>query len=253
MWPSIKSIEQPETLAAAFALVNPPQKVLFSGGSYLAADRSPDVDTLIDINALLGNEITDQDTRLRMAAGTTLEQLIQTLDQDKYPDLVSSARWSCPSKNIRNQRTIGGEIGQARTDSELLILLHCLGATLELEAGGTSEASLREWDGNGIVTSVSVAAADLHRSAFRRFALIPSAPAFVIVAGVRRNDAFNLAIGGQANRVTNFVLSDKERSAESISEIASIAAEQFTSDHYGTVAYKQRLIEIGTARVVGGL
>jgi CO/xanthine dehydrogenase FAD-binding subunit len=253
MWASIKTIERPTSLEQAVGLIVPDQKVVLAGGSYLVAEQSPHIDTLIDIQNLIRHDIIEDGNGVDIGAGATLEDILEQLQEDQWAELNAGIRWSCPSRNIRNQRTIGGEIARARPDSELLTYLRALGATLKIAATNPQERDIRNWDPQGIITAIKIEAADIQGTAIQRFALIPSAPAFVIVAGVKRETEVHIAIGGRADGISTWTLTEKKSLPEFISQTAAAAAQHFSSDHYGSLSYKQQLIKVGLKRTIEDL
>jgi hypothetical protein len=180
MWTTIKYFEKPASLEDACSLIVRGQKVVFSGGSYLAAEQSADIDTLIAINHLLDDRIEMNDSVLTIGAGATLQNLIQFDSNNSSLRLAECARWSCPSRNIRNQRTIGGEVGCQRTNSELFTYLQALDVRLEIMTPTPQSMSIREWDGQGIITALQIDLDTVKQTFCQRFALIPSAPAVVM-------------------------------------------------------------------------
>lgn len=252
MWTTIKHFEKPASLEEAYALIVPREKVLFSGGSYLTAEQSGEIDTLIAIRHLLDNSITMNGSTLTIGAGVTLQDLAR-YDWSSYPlRLVECVRFSCPSRNIRNQRTIGGEIGHRRANSELFTYLHALNPILEIAAPDHLTISLREWDGTGIITAVRINLDKVERTFCQRFTLIPSAPAIVIVAGVLHEKGLDVAIGGAADSVSMATIADLQAPDESIGQIAADASEIFSADQHGSVEYKEQLIRTGLRRIIAG-
>ncbi len=250
MWASIKTIERPTSLEQAITYLVPGRKVVLAGGSYLVAEQSPHIDTLVDINSLIGQDIIENGEGIDIGAGATLEDILEHFKKERWANLTASVRWSCPSKNIRNQRTIGGEIARARPDSELCTFLHALGATLRIVSADPQEIDIRNWDATGIITAMRIKTAHLEGTAIQRFALIPSAPAFVIVVGVRREKEIDVSIGGRADGINTWAFSDEESPIDFASETAAAAVEHFSTDHHGSQAYKQKLIEVGLTRII---
>jgi CO/xanthine dehydrogenase FAD-binding subunit len=250
MWTTIKYFEKPASLEDACSLIVRGQKVVFSGGSYLAAEQSADIDTLIAINHLLDDRIEMNDSVLTIGAGATLQNLIQFDSNNSSLRLAECARWSCPSRNIRNQRTIGGEVGCQRTNSELFTYLQALDVRLEIMTPTPQSMSIREWDGQGIITALQIDLDTVKQTFCQRFALIPSAPAVVIVAGVLRTQDLDVAVGGVAGELSLASISDLQSPDESIARITASASKQFKTDQHGSQAYKEQLIRTGLARVI---
>jgi CO/xanthine dehydrogenase FAD-binding subunit len=250
MWTTIKHFEKPASLEDAYSLIVPGQKVVFSGGSYLAAEQSADIDTLIAINHLLNDRIEMTDTVLTIGAGATLQNLVQYEVANSPLRMAECARYSCPSRNVRNQRTVGGEIGRNRTNSELFAYLQALDVRLEIVTSTPQSMSVREWDGRGIITALKIDLDTVKQTFCQRFALIPSAPAVVIVAGVLRKEGLDVAVGGAASELSLASITEMKSPDETIARIAASASKQFIRDQHGSQAYKEQLIRTGLARVI---
>ena len=156
MWYSIKSIIKPDTLAEAYSLQQGERTTLFSGGSYLVAEKNQSIQTLIDVNSLTGNTITASSECVEINAGATLQSFIDIVKHiNPNSRLLDGAKNSCPSKNLRNQRTFGGEVGQNRPNSEILVFLHAVDAELIIFTNSEKTISIRKWDGKGVVTRIT--------------------------------------------------------------------------------------------------
>ena len=249
MWSSILKIEIPVSLEEAWALCNPIQQVLFSGGTYLVAQKDPTINTLIDLNHLLNNSINKKESTTKFGAKATLQEVINYHKDKKDWNISQCAKWSCPSKNIRNQRTLGGEIAQQRVESELYAYLCAVNVSLSLFTTDSHVIKIRDWNGRGIITGIEFDAESIDKISVKRFALIPSSPAFVIVAGVRRRNNIDLTVGGRASKSGFFSVSVDEFTDEFITYISATAVKQFYTDHYGSITYKQGLIQTGLKRV----
>ncbi len=236
MWSSITNIQFPETLAEAGDLAAQNNAVIFSGGTYLAAQRDPSIHTLVDINRLIAKKIDYSHGKLYCGAGATLQDLIDYFSKDDNHHLAAAARWSCASKNIRNQRTIGGEIARGRCNSEIVAAITALNAQLEMKE-------------NNIITGLNIDLAGVNAIHLERFALLPSAPAFVIVAGVRGDVEIKIAIGGQARQLTIQNVSKTEFDSQWIDKLCSLVVKNFDDDHVGPRAYKQAVIRTGLQRL----
>lgn len=248
MWASIKTILKPDNLTAAYR-ARSEKKVFIGGGTYLIAEKNPNISTLIDLSGLIDTKITDRKGKVCIGAGVTLQDLAEIRPPQIPADLAAASRWSCPSKNIRNQRTLGGEIAKARTASEIVVLLHALDVELVIYRPEATRSSIRDWDGNGIISAIRFEAKTLTSSAIQRFAVIPSAPAFVIVAGVRRQETAMLAIGGQAGQIQRAAIAMMQFTDEWTRTFSEEAATRFPSDHLGSAAVKQKIIQAGLRRV----
>ena len=249
MWSSIRHIDFPESLAEANKLAGEEGKTLFAGGTYLVAEKNPAVHTLVDINHLLDRSIQCTDDAIIIGAGATLQQIVCTLQERKPLSLSRAARQSCYSKNIRNQRTIGGEIARRKTCSEVVTLLHALNTRLLITAETGRSIPLRRWNGAGIIEALAIGTADIRAEALERFALLPSAAAMVVVAGVRRESQVEISVGGQARCVATLQIPVEEFTNERIAAFSAATIRNFRADAAGSLRYKQSLIETGLKRV----
>lgn len=242
MWYSIESVVKPESLREAYSLQKE-EAVLFSGGSFLTAEKNPAVKTLIDINELMEDSVHADYDGVQIATGATLQTFIDTVTpMDPDSRLLDGVRASCPSKNIRNQRTFGGEVGQNRPNSDALVFLHAVNAELTVVTKDQSTMSIRDWDGDGIVTEIAYYPNQIDSIELLRFSVIPSAQAVVIVGAARRSDSLEFAIGGTTDRIQNFSVSAKGWNDQAAVNIADDAIAHFKADHFGSLDYKRSLI-----------
>jgi len=233
MWSSIKQIIKPERFSEALVLGQESGAAFFSGGTYLMATQTKTIHTLLDLNHLLSDQIEKRDKNLIVGAGSSLQKL---LDSDS--EMLSAAIIaSCPSKNIRNQRTLGGEIAQGRPDSDLLVYLHAAEANLQLNDAETW-VPLSEWDGAGIISTVLIPATD---TKMERVSVLDSAPAFVIVGLHQTMEFITLAIGGKASKIL-YVKTPIAPEEAKIRAFMETVESLFTQDHFGSPAYKRQLV-----------
>lgn len=254
MWYSLKTVLQPTTWEEAWKARSSPQCTFFAGGSYLVVERNPEITTLIDLNKLLNGTIDATYEKVHIGAGATLQDFVEVVHQvQPQCRLITAAMASCPSKNIRQQRTFGGEVARGRPDSEVLVFLHAVNAKLTVVTDGEKTVSLREWDGEGIVKDMAYYPQRLDGIELERYAVIPSAPAMLIVAGVRRKDRFEFAVGGRVNRIAVYSAPVDRWGTEQAASLAEEAVRQFSSDHLGTRDYKRVLLQVALQRVGAAL
>ncbi len=249
MWSSIKNIDTPKTFNQAIDYQSKSKSVLFGGGTYLVAEKSTKIQNLIDINGIVDKSIEIKDESIIIGAGSSLQNIIDSLSD--FTSLYESAKYSCFSKNIRNQRTIGGEIAQKRVQSELFTYLIAINPILEIRTPNKKNIYLREWDGNGIINKIIINKIDLESSGIERFATLPSAPAFLIVAVVRRALELDFVISGKAKKVYGHTIKLADFSKDVLKKIIHQSVKYFEDDQYGSVEYKKSLIETGIKRAVG--
>ena len=250
MWASITNIEQPDSLEQAYSLYSAGEKEFLAGGSYLVAQSSAQIHTLININSLLGMEIQESQDSITFDAAVTLQMLVDHLPQDSL--LAQAAKYSCFSRNLRNQRTLGGEIATQRANSELYTVLYALNPTLEVVAEQKSSVSLRDWSKQGIITKITISLPKIQQLKLQRYAAIPSAPAFAVVASVASQDSVEFAVGGKCSGVSAWGSEKATINDEVLQKAASDTVDaHFSSDHYGSVAYKKTLLQVALRRCSG--
>lgn len=248
MWSSIKNIDIPKTFSEAIEYKSKSKSVLFGGGTYLVPESSIKIQNLIDINSIVDNSIEITDDSIVIGAGSSLQNIIIKLSD--FPLFVEAVKYSCFSKNIRNQRTIGGEIAQKRVQSELFTYLVAINPIIEIRTPNKKNIHLREWDGKGIINKIIINKIDLESSGFERFATLPSAPAFVIVTVVRRALELDFVISGKAKKVYGHTIRLADFSKNAIKKIIDESVKYFKDDQYGSVEYKKSLIATGIQRAV---
>lgn len=248
MWSSIKNVDVPKTFSEAIKYQSKSKSVLFGGGTYLVSEKSTNINNLVDVNGIVDSAIKNTDDSIIIGAGSTIQNIIDELTD--YKSLTESAKYSCYSKNIRNQRTIGGEIAQKRVQSELFTYLVAINPIIEIRTPDKENIHLREWDGNGIINKMIINKIDLESSGFERFATLPSAPAFLIVAVVRRALELDFVISGKAKKVYGHTIKLADFSKDILKNIISESVKYFKDDQYGSLEYKKSLIETGIQRSI---
>lgn len=248
MWSSIKNIDIPKTFNQAIEFQSKSKGTLFGGGTYLVSGKSSKINNLVDINSIIDNSIEINDDSIIVGAGSSIQSMVNKLSD--FPLLVNAVKYSCFSKNIRNQRTIGGEIAQKRVQSELFTYLVAINPILEIRIPDKKYIHIRQWDGKGIVNKIIINKIDLESSGFERFATLPSAPAFVIVAIVRRALELDFVISGKSNKIYGHTIKLTDFSKDILKKIINESVEYFKDDQYGSLEYKKSLIETGIQRAV---
>lgn len=233
MWSSIEQIIKPESFSEGLALRAGAGTTFFAGGSYLVSKKDSNIHTLLDINHLLSDEIETLDDGLHIGAACTLQNLLGSSNKN----LAKVISFSCPSKNIRNQRTLGGEIAEARPSSDLLVYLYAAGAKLQIN--DTEDfIHISKWDHQGIISKIIIPHND---TLLERVAVLDSASAFVIVALDQADEFIAVAVGGSSDRILSgkTSLSLKEDEVRRfLNEVESL----FADDHFGSAKYKSQLV-----------
>jgi len=249
MWYSINKIIKPDSLKEAYSLQNK-TRVLFSGGSYLVAEKNPSIQSLIDINDLVGHGVTASMEGIHIDAGATLQTFLDTVESiNSECRLLKGIKYSCPSKQIRNQRTFGGEIGKGRPNSEIMVFLHAVNAELTVIMETEKTVSIRDWDGDGIIIKISYFPNQIDGIELERFSVLDSAPAVVIVGAIKSGDHYEFSIGGTSGKIQTFSCRIEEWSENKNLTWAKDAVNAFVANHFGSLEYKEKLIATALQRV----
>ncbi len=248
MWTSITNIDISTTFGEAIENLNKSNSVLFGGGTYLVSEKNNNINNLVDINGIIDKTIEVTEDSIIIGAGSSLQNIIDKLSD--YKSLLEAAKYSCFSKNIRNQRTLGGEIARRQIQSEIFTYLMALNPILEIRTPKKNNVYLREWDGQGIINKIILNKIELKSSAIERFATLESAPAFVIVAVVRRALELDFVISGKAAKVYGQTINLADFSKRAMNQIINESVLFFDNDQYGTLEYKKSIITTGIQRAV---
>lgn len=248
MWTSIKNIYLPESFEEAIKLKQDDFTVYFAGGSHLVSAKNKSITTLIDINKLINKAIQSTDNSIIIGSGATVQEIVN--NSDDLLKLSEAAKFSNFSKNIRNQRTIGGEIAQRNVRSDLFTFLLALNPILVIGNPEETEVRMREWNGHGIIDKIIINKTDLRSSGFERFSLLDSAPAFLMVAVVRKALEIDFVISGKAKKIYGHTMKLAEFSKNSVRSMIDKSSNYFENDQYGSIDYKASLIATGIQRAV---
>lgn len=245
-WDKLGKVHRPGTLEEAVGLVASERVAPLAGGSYLLTDRPEEIQELVDLGSLLDDGIEVSDEALLLGAGVKLQQLIDGLNGSPFENFIESARKSSRSKNLRNQRTLGGEVVRGRVDSDLRVALEALNPTLILAGGQAETVTLVDWDGSGIITNISIPVTRLQSLKFERFALLENAPAFLVAASVLDGGNYDVAVGGRASQIKCWTLPGGGNGS---GEVVEQATGLFREDYTGTLEYKRQLLTTALRRM----
>ncbi len=253
MWYSIKTILQPKTLTEAYRLSQKTGTAILGGGTYLNSERNPHLDTLIDVSHMIEHNVSGGYEGVFIDGCATLQTFIDNVTTvNSECRLLQAIRCAAPSKNIRNQRTFGGELGQNRTNSDILVFFHAVNAELTVFNENERKVSIRDWDGDGIVQKIAYYPINIQSIEFTRSAPIPSAASIISGACVRTKDDVSFTIGGNCKTIQTISVQGDNISKESILNLSDQFVSLFSDDQFGSIDYKKILIET-TLKRIGGL
>jgi putative selenate reductase FAD-binding subunit len=236
----ITQYHRPTTLDDAVALVARPDAVIVGGGTSVNADPRRAPSTAVDLQALGLDDIDGDGDVVRIGAMTRLQDLV---DSPLVPLVLRDlARREAPN-TIRNMATVGGTIGAADPESELLAGLLAFGARVTVvRAGSPTDHELSDLLDNAaalngaIITGISVPATGA--GAADRTGRTPMDRP--IVAAVAYRDAVGTVRLAMTGVAANPIVVDP----------ANLADLDPPPDFRGSSDYRRRLAEVLAGRVV---
>jgi CO/xanthine dehydrogenase FAD-binding subunit len=130
---------RPDTLADAVAArATHPGALVLRGGTDVMVELNlghADPDVLLDLSRLTElADVDDDDGSLRIGAGVTHARIAAEL-AERAPGLAAASR-TVGSRQVRNQGTLGGNLGTASPSADGVCALHLLDAEVELKRLG---------------------------------------------------------------------------------------------------------------------
>lgn len=243
--PTIRAYHRPTTLDDALALVSHADldATLLAGGTVINAQPEEDPIDVVDLQALGLDRITAAGDRLEVGAMTRLQAFA---DSHLVPALLRDLAVREAPSTLRNAATIGGTIGAADPESELLAgllayeatvtVVHSIGSeTMSLEAVLADRSQL----GLGIITAVTTAVDG--DAAAARTGRTPADQPIVLAVGRRTADgSVRLAVTGVATTPT-------------LVTRAEIESLEPPADFRGSTEYRRHLAGALTDRVLARL
>ncbi len=257
----VQRFERPASAEEAARLRAETGGVFLAGGTQLNIGGAPEIETLIALDALGLDSVSEANGAVRLGSTVTLQAIA---DHGELPGwglgILCAAARDVGSRAVRNQATLGGNLAARLSYTDMAPPLIALGAVVELRAAdGSREVAIEDYvsapDPDALVTCVRVARpGGAVRVARRRFArtsadlpLVNTALALSVegasITGAR------LAIGGLAGSASRLsaaeqALIGKQASEESLLE--SFAAAVLSSLHpvedlRGGIEYKSHL------------
>jgi putative selenate reductase FAD-binding subunit len=135
-------IEKPRSIREALALWKRGDAAFLGGGTRLNSPAAWALETLISLELLGLERITQEGSSLRIGAAVTFQRIV---DDQRLPGGLRCAAALTASRTLRNMQTLGGEVALCRADSAVIPVLAALGArviTARLRGGAGMEAWL---------------------------------------------------------------------------------------------------------------
>jgi CO/xanthine dehydrogenase FAD-binding subunit len=126
----ITEYHRPQTLDEALALLQRDGAVPLAGGTHLVPARSPDVQAVVDLQALGLDELSGDECHLHLGAMVRLQRLVESPGQ--VGEFMAEAAHLEGPLTYRHAATVGGTIATADPLSSLLIALLVLDAEVHL-------------------------------------------------------------------------------------------------------------------------
>jgi CO/xanthine dehydrogenase FAD-binding subunit len=199
----ITKYHRPTTLDNATALAALPDTVIVGGGTTTTARVDPNAVVAVDLQALALEGIDGEGESVRIGA---MARLADVAESDFVPRVLADLAKRDAPNTIRNAATIGGTIGTADPESQLLVGLVAFGATVTLaRSGSTTEHALDELlDDPQLVSGAIIISVTVPSSGFAaadRAARTPMDQPIVTAVAHRANDgAIVVALSGVAPR-----------------------------------------------------
>ena len=130
----IKEYYRPRTIREAQQIKSRSAKsVYLAGGTEVNRNADKDgFDSVIDIRNIVPSGITKEGTDILIGAMTTLQEIYES---SYVHNSLKEAAGSVFSRNIRNQATIGGNIGADKSDSSIIPVLMAMDASIRTMDG----------------------------------------------------------------------------------------------------------------------
>jgi|GEM_PF-1838075 len=261
----IDGYHRPNTLAeATFALRNPAARVL-AGGTHLLASPG-DARILIDINKLGLNYIKQDGASLRIGSTTTLQEICSNSLTTEL--LAEAAKATTVSRQLRNAKTIGGEVVSARQESLLPVVLLALDTRLKIidPSGSENVATLDQfYKGRravgGIISEFEIPSGSTH-TALERLAIIESSIPIMSVAVALQFDGqvcnhARVAVGSGVTVPHRILFAEthllgRPIDAAAIDEASEIVLQQIRciADTRGSADYRKAISKVLTKRAL---
>lgn len=191
---------KPTSLSEACNLLNQnPQAILYGGGAWLKVSMKQ-MDTVIDLEHVLSNQIIEEKSEIVISALTSLHEIEKSkLLQSHFSGIVSDAASQIMGISVRNIATIGGTIMGRYGFSDLLTPLLALGTTLQFYQSGS--ISLHDFltlkkPPRDILVSIKIPKKD-QVGYFKKIATTALDFAILNIAICRNDDFINVAVGSR--------------------------------------------------------
>jgi carbon-monoxide dehydrogenase medium subunit len=125
----VEDYQRPATLAEALTALQNPAAAVLAGGTHLLTGAS-DARVLVDISKLGLGYVKQDGGSLRIGAMTTLQEI--SSNSATTGILAHAAKATTVSRQLRNAKTIGGELVSVLPESLLSIVLLALDARLKI-------------------------------------------------------------------------------------------------------------------------
>ncbi|MHB8087372.1 MAG: FAD binding domain-containing protein [Anaerolineaceae bacterium] len=167
MWSSLVEYQRPDTMAKCLRLLarQYPHTVPLAGGTWLVAQRDPQVEAVVDLSGLNLAFIKQSTQRIRLGALTTLQDLIESpIIQELTNGFLRDASYKSASRTTRNIATLGGTIVVGNSTSDLCLALLVLDAHIVIRSPREIVVPLNDFYANrasymlptSIITEISI-------------------------------------------------------------------------------------------------
>src|SRR5581483_6153622 len=188
---NIEEYHRPATLDEALNLLRNPGSAVLAGGTHLFASAN-NVKVVVDINNLGLSYIREENGPIRIGATTSLQEISSNEHLKRIADgiLAKAAKETTVSRQLRNAKTIAGEIVSAKPESLLPVALLALDARLRISDSDSGEnartLSLDQFyksrrSNAGIITEIEIPVTS-SQTAIEKLSIIESSIPFISIA-----------------------------------------------------------------------
>jgi len=193
-----------------------PQAVFLAGGTQINKEsmywEMPE--TVIDIRSALSKTIIKKGSEIVIGAMATLQDMA---DSQLLPPALREAAAFIPTRSIRNQASIGGNIGAARPDSYIIPTLIALSAVLSTAQGSLQTEEYHEQSSSELIYDIRFPELPSSVVAVKESRSHIAPPVVSAAVSLRQDDAKTLharvALGCVASKILR--LREVERGLES--------------------------------------
>ncbi len=259
----IEHFLKPESITEALKLKEKYENSVFlAGGTEVNTRMIDKVNTVISLETLKLDEISETDNELVIGSMVTLTKLVNTDFKNNQYDALTDAALKITNRNIRNQGTLGGNVASLKPSSDMIPILSLYDANLVIHSkDGVTEISLRDYlkkGKTGLIEKIIIRKPDINtKFANRKFTRTAAdLPIVNLACSLTYKDKkiveYSVAAGSVSDRtIFSNALTEKLNAMELNSvniekEVKNFVKEQYSpiDDIRGTAWYKSEIVGV---------